>query len=861
MSRETSLIEGCQFASNLWAAAFQDDKPNLAHALELIVKELDSFSCIVWEEVQPSHAIASVTEPHLYTLAAWYPQGASLWVYDLPIEGTVSGNALRSNQPIKVHDVQKEGGPKSDHPFVTSNDLGPICSVPIAFHDSRRGTFDLHRKRGQPDFTDSEIHVVQTVANLLPQIYRGIRNKTNLELVTTIENLLPRPELAETPQEYPAASQPITWEIISNQIAKSLRCREVSIVLKNQWVETGNVSKQPAFSVMTSTWKQPNDRSEYSTDDPNRKTDWVIRNKKPIRLFDLARVDKRQIGDAYLGLIWREEDSQAFIAEARKIIVELNQNGSSHYPPSIIEGAKYQPPISFMAVPLLNGGIVVGVIRCSTVVEHPHFFIQRDLELLEIVAALVASWYGRSLILETMQTRFQMLKSLARLNASMQQELSLQKVAPNQAEVVHQAMQLAISNDREESSTASPKPLSLARVLLSCLEELRKIARFADIIDIRLHDTKANCLRFVMLCGDYWDRTDIPTSKKLAMKKTFPVSPKSPHGMPRSAGERVVWEKKSFVVHDAKQDSYFGNPKLILAPKQALVVPILLGETVFGVLDIISTSRMVINDSLQETVELVGTQLGLYFALLVQINKLQENERHISESFEELTHQLKTPVVQCMERAGDIHRVFRANQTPREIDVLALRGLCRKTLGVMRILGFSVDLQNGKSPKVGFVRIWDNQIQKLLEEAAFDFERVHHRKNTQFNVDRHSLVNTFPNGIQVDQELFEQVVFNLFDNAIKYSGSNQTIYVKAARNHLREQYIEIANQGIRLTSEDAKSCINRGWRGAVAKTITSDGSGLGLYLVDNIMKAMRGRLEVQPTDSTGWTRARIYLWS
>ncbi len=66
-----------------------------------------------------------------------------------------------------------------------------------------------------------------------------------------------------------------------------------------------------------------------------------------------------------------------------------------------------------------------------------------------------------------------------------------------------------------------------------------------------------------------------------------------------------------------------------------------------------------------------------------------------------------------------------------------------------------------------------------------------------------------------------------------------------------------ANQGVPLSETVALECKGRGWRGEAAKAITSDGSGLGLYLVDNIMQAMHGKLDVIPTDSGGWTRVRI----
>ena len=47
--------------------------------------------------------------------------------------------------------------------------------------------------------------------------------------------------------------------------------------------------------------------------------------------------------------------------------------------------------------------------------------------------------------------------------------------------------------------------------------------------------------------------------------------------------------------------------------------------------------------------------------------------------------------------------------------------------------------------------------------------------------------------------------------------------------------------------EDRLRCLERSWRGSAARNSIGEGSGIGLWIVDNLMRSMQGRVEVVPT--------------
>jgi len=58
--------------------------------------------------------------------------------------------------------------------------------------------------------------------------------------------------------------------------------------------------------------------------------------------------------------------------------------------------------------------------------------------------------------------------------------------------------------------------------------------------------------------------------------------------------------------------------------------------------------------------------------------------------------------------------------------------------------------------------------------------------------------------------------------------------------------IAVASTGIRLNGEQARLCIQRGWRSEEAEWVTGEGNGIGLYVVDRAMKAMGGAVGGYP---------------
>lgn len=816
-----------QFAFELFDLCMREESPSLGAVLARIVKEFNAFGCIVWECFPRNELGQSSVGDTLFTLTSWFPKGIFFTVADLPLDGSVSGRALVQRSPFAVVNVQEEGGPKHDHPFLSTNHIGPLCSVPFRFHDKREGTLDLLRTVDQNAFSQAEIDNLALVARQLPRLYRARRERLSLDLIEASNQILQAVEWSlETALEIDQR-----LEMVCRRVAEAYKALEVSIILNETLASFGK------FEVRATTWNEVKGelRKVYNIEehqkDPScpikHKTEWVIRNNKPILLLRLSDTMPAESATRYPGLEV-QENREFILAAIAKIKAQPDRGVSSKD-----KANEEDPPISYIAVPVRYGNHTLGAIRICATFSPPHYFPQRDVALLEVVAGQIAHFWGTWLHMSSHKEQLDSVTNLA-----------------NGISTLNGAVHEEINKNRPD----------LVSILQKAVDTIVNVIPFAEAVDVRSYDGQRKHLKFCAIGGSQWNQLD-PQSQETVRQITFAVPDNRVDFQARSAGEYVFRTRRPYWAANLDQQHFYRTKSFFPERRQAITVPVIAGNHMYGVLDVSTSSLKEFSPHLRKLIELFGTQLGMYYSLIEAIEERQQILGEIDRRYEELAHQLKGPLGQARERADRILRYKFKGKEIRDIEWKAIRGLCRKALGVLRILAFGSGMQSELNIKPDIKNIDQpaEVIRTILEEAAFDYELYYHRSDIQFFVDRLSISTLFGNRrVMLDRELFEQVVANIFDNAIKYSYRSTRIDVKAIRLPSNEVCIEVANRGIPLTPEDAANCMKRGWRGATAKNEAAEGMGLGLWLVKYISKLLGGRIEIIPTEN-GLTRVHIVL--
>jgi signal transduction histidine kinase len=109
-----------------------------------------------------------------------------------------------------------------------------------------------------------------------------------------------------------------------------------------------------------------------------------------------------------------------------------------------------------------------------------------------------------------------------------------------------------------------------------------------------------------------------------------------------------------------------------------------------------------------------------------------------------------------------------------------------------------------------------------------------------------------PFAFKFDKERMSIVFDNLLANAIKYTKPGGEISIKSFRNE-REIQFKIADSGIGIPQKDFNKVFTKFFRAKNAIGYETSGSGLGLYVVKNIVEKHGGRIHVDSEENKGTT--------
>lgn len=253
---------------------------------------------------------------------------------------------------------------------------------------------------------------------------------------------------------------------------------------------------------------------------------------------------------------------------------------------------------------------------------------------------------------------------------------------------------------------------------------------------------------------------------------------------------------------------------------------------------------------------MIGDQLALYLHLEHTRGKLQRARLDLgrtitsqAEALEDLEHQLVSPLLAATSRTE--HLLYSRHVDSRvEPQLRAVRGLCRKSSRVAMSAGVFAMLSKGHSPSPRLDLVHVDDLLRLLIAGADDAQLLSNpRRRIEFTVDRASVRVLGRRFIEADRAFLEQCVGNLLDNATKYSFDNTRVGI-GGRLDDGQFAVTVTNTGLALDPDDVSNCLQRNWRGANARSSTGEGSGLGLWIVDQLMRGMNGSVRVRPVDDT-----------
>jgi len=229
--------------------------------------------------------------------------------------------------------------------------------------------------------------------------------------------------------------------------------------------------------------------------------------------------------------------------------------------------------------------------------------------------------------------------------------------------------------------------------------------------------------------------------------------------------------------------------------------------------------------------------------IMRDISQLKEIDTLKSEFVSTVSHDLRSPLTlmrgyaTMLEMAGDLNDQQK-NYTKMIVQgVDSMAKLVNNLLDLGRI-EFGVGLQVENVPVLDIVERVTGSLQSIARE-----------KEISLSVE---MPRDMPHVVEADEALINQALYNLVENAIKYTplGGEVTVLLKPTPNSLT---FEIRDSGIGIPKDDLKQLFQKFYRGTNREALSQRGTGLGLAIVKSIAERHGGRVWAESELAKGST--------
>jgi two-component system, OmpR family, sensor histidine kinase SenX3 len=225
---------------------------------------------------------------------------------------------------------------------------------------------------------------------------------------------------------------------------------------------------------------------------------------------------------------------------------------------------------------------------------------------------------------------------------------------------------------------------------------------------------------------------------------------------------------------------------------------------------------------------------GITLNTIFLVHEIRRNEQH--DSFiNAVTHELKTPITSI--------RLYLETLQQRQVEDAQRREFYKlMLLDTDRLLG-TVE-QVLRAGKAGDKRAARHRMEVefgALVRECIDLTRTRHHLQPDA-VRYEETVNGIGTRVLGDPEELRTAVFNVLDNAIKYSGKDVDVAVQLGAPDEEHLLLRVRDRGVGIAPDELKQIFKRFYRVPSRALAHVKGTGLGLFIVRAIARKHGGRV-------------------
>jgi two-component system, OmpR family, phosphate regulon sensor histidine kinase PhoR len=236
--------------------------------------------------------------------------------------------------------------------------------------------------------------------------------------------------------------------------------------------------------------------------------------------------------------------------------------------------------------------------------------------------------------------------------------------------------------------------------------------------------------------------------------------------------------------------------------------------------------------------------------LFHDVTQLQQLEQIRREFVSNVSHELRTPL--SIFRGYLETLLDEPNLAPKERERI-LRVLEKHSTRLQSLVDDLLSLARleAPNPRLTFAPV---SLGRFLSHVIKEWEKKVTAK--QLSIATEIEDNLPP--ISADEARLEEVVYNLLDNAVKYSNAGAQITLRASRGDVDHVAISVSDDGTGIAAADLPRIFERFYRADKARSREVGGTGLGLAIVKHIAQLHGGSVEAESKLGRG-TTIRVVL--
>jgi PAS domain S-box-containing protein len=246
-----------------------------------------------------------------------------------------------------------------------------------------------------------------------------------------------------------------------------------------------------------------------------------------------------------------------------------------------------------------------------------------------------------------------------------------------------------------------------------------------------------------------------------------------------------------------------------------------------------------INQALQTRSQQMEMEIYLRSQELQELNKqlqtaneaLSELDRAKTEFFSNVSHEFRTPLTLMLSPIEDA--LFDTSSPLPAVQKERLEVVQRNGLRLLKLVNTLLDFSRIEAGRIQ-ATYEPTDLSALTAELASVFRSLIEQAGMQLVVECSAL----PEAIYVDRQMWEKIIFNLLSNAFKFTFAGKI----TVRLQKRETDVEltIEDTGIGIPLEELPHLFERFYRVKGAQGRSFEGSGIGLALVQELVKLHSG---------------------